>query len=116
MSGFRTAATTSPLPVIANLFDAAVAVLPGGPERIGRAAQRLDSECAQLSTLSEQQIDNRSWDIALYILLIPGAGALTPDQEEKIGSSKGRIIAIQEEVLERCDEEHQTEGHGDSEE
>ena len=65
MSGFRTAATTSPLPVIANLFAAAVAVSPGGPERSGGAAQRLDSEYAQLSTLAEQQIDNRSWDIAL---------------------------------------------------
>ena len=62
----------------------------------------LQSRYSELETLSEQQIDDRSWDIALNIILIPGLGALTDDQEEEIAASKGHIIAIRDQLSERC--------------
>ena len=62
----------------------------------------LQSETQNLATLSGEQIDSRSWDIALNILLIPGIGAMTGDNEDQIAQSKGRIIALQEEYADRC--------------
>ncbi len=45
----------------------------------------------------------RNWDIALNLLIIPGIGAATGDQEERVAEAKGRELAIQNEYGSRCD-------------
>ena len=62
----------------------------------------LQSRYSELETLSKQQIDDRSWDIALNILLLPGFGAITGDQEDDIAACKGHIIAIRDQIAARC--------------
>ena len=62
----------------------------------------LESEMSNLETLTGEQISARNWDIALNIILLPGFGALTGDNESEIAQSKGRIIAMREEYAERC--------------
>mgnify|MGYP001287879816 CR=1 FL=1 len=62
----------------------------------------LDREISNLATLSGEQISARNWDIALNLLIIPGLGALTGDQEEEIAQSKGRIIVMQDEYGTKC--------------
>ena len=64
-----------------------------------------EAETTNLESLSREQNTSRSWDIALNILLLPGIGALTGDAESEIAQTKGRIIAIQEEFAERCNED-----------
>lgn len=71
--------------------------------------RELESQYAELRTLSEQQSEDRSLDIALNLILIPGLGALTRDQEEEIAASKGHIVAIGDQIAERCDTDS---GHG----
>jgi hypothetical protein len=62
----------------------------------------LDREISNLETLSGEQISSRNWDIALNLLIIPGVGALTGDQEEAIAQSKGRLVVMQDEFGTRC--------------
>jgi hypothetical protein len=64
---------------------------------------QMAAEVENLKTLSSQQTSSRNWDIALNILLIPGAGALTGDSETEIGQSKGRIVVMQDEYAVRCE-------------
>jgi hypothetical protein len=58
-----------------------------------------------LKSLSSAQTSARNWDIALNILLIPGAGAVTGDSETEIGQSKGRMIVMQDEYAARCEQD-----------
>lgn len=64
--------------------------------------EALEAEEQTLETASSDQRKARGWDIALNLLLIPGLGAVTPDSEEAVAESKGRILAIQDEMLRRC--------------
>lgn len=61
-----------------------------------------DAEISSLERLSGKQVNQRSWDIALNILILPGIGAIGGDNEEAISQSKGKIIAIQEQIDSRC--------------
>ena len=62
----------------------------------------LTQEMSNLEGLSGEQRASRNWDIALNLLIIPGIGALTDDQEDEIAQSKGKIIAMQDEFTLRC--------------
>ncbi|MDA9636652.1 hypothetical protein N9T42_02990 [SAR86 cluster bacterium] len=62
----------------------------------------MDRETDNLNTLSGDQTSQRNWDIALNILLLPGVGAATSDSEELIAQSKGRLIVMQDEFVDRC--------------
>ncbi len=63
---------------------------------------QIDQEISNLETLSGEQIDSRNWDIALNLILIPGVGALTGDQEDAIAQSKGKMVVMQDEYANRC--------------
>ncbi|MDG2107393.1 MAG: hypothetical protein P8J74_01910 [Woeseiaceae bacterium] len=65
----------------------------------------LTQEISNLEGLSGEQRSSRNWDIALNLLIIPGFGALTEDQEDEIAQSKGKIIAMQDEFTTRCVED-----------
>ena len=62
----------------------------------------MDREADTLEALTGDQISERNWDIALNILILPGVGAATGDSEELIAQSKGRLIVMQDEYVERC--------------
>ena len=62
----------------------------------------LTREISNLEGLSGEQQSSRNWDFALNVLLIPGFGALTDDQEDEIAQSKGKIIVMQDEYTMRC--------------
>ena len=62
----------------------------------------MDREADNLESLTGDQVSQRNWDIALNILLLPGVGAATGDSEELIAQSKGRMIVMQDEYVERC--------------
>jgi len=66
---------------------------------------QMESEVETLKSLSSAQTSSRNWDIALNILLIPGAGAITGDSETEIGQSKGRMIVMQDEYASRCEQD-----------
>ncbi len=68
---------------------------------------QIDQEISNLETLSGEQIASRNWDIALNLLVIPGVGALTSDQEDEIAQSKGKIVVMQDEYSIRCVETDQ---------
>ncbi|MDP4875986.1 MAG: hypothetical protein NWR26_08125 [Pseudomonadales bacterium] len=61
------------------------------------------NEGINLESVSKDQRSARNMDIALNILLIPGAGALTGDSERGVAEAKGRLLAIQNEFGSRCD-------------
>ena len=61
-----------------------------------------DAEIFNLERQSGQQVNQRSWDIALNILILPGLGAVGGDNEEAIAQSKGKVIAIQKQIDSRC--------------
>ncbi len=65
-------------------------------------AAALSTEEETLALVSRDQRNARAWDTAFNWLLIPGLGALTPDSEEEVAESKGRVLAIQNEMLSRC--------------
>ena len=79
-----------------------VSRVPYAEMSCGNLEVQLQSEINNLATLSGEQISARSWDIALNLLIIPGIGALTGDNEEEIGQSKGRILVMQDVYSERC--------------
>ena len=60
------------------------------------------NEGVNLESVSKDQRSARNWDIALNLLLIPGAGAVTGDSEREVAEAKGRVLAIQNEVSRRC--------------
>mgnify|MGYP006090144701 CR=1 FL=1 len=66
---------------------------------------QMEAEVETLKSLSSAQTSARNWDIALNILLIPGAGAVTGDSETEIGQSKGRMIVMQDEYAARCEQD-----------
>jgi len=55
-----------------------------------------------LASLSKQQDNSRVRGITYNILLIPGAGALTKDRSDEIGTIKGEISAIESNIVQRC--------------
>lgn len=61
-----------------------------------------DAEISNLETQSGKQINKRSWDIALNLLILPGLSSIKDDSSEAIAQSKGKIIAIQEQIDSRC--------------
>ena len=61
-----------------------------------------DAEVSNLEKLADKQVNARSWDIALNLLIVPGVGAVTGDSEEAIAQTKGRVLTIQQEIAERC--------------
>ena len=65
----------------------------------------MQTEIETLKSLSSAQTSSRNWDIAMNILLIPGAGAITGDSEAEIGESKGRMVVMQDEYALRCDQD-----------
>ena len=61
----------------------------------------LEIETSSLQTLYGLQAEDMVFD-AFLNLLIPGLGALTPDEGTNIANSKGRILVIREEYSKRC--------------
>ena len=104
-----------------SVFVSLVAVLHTGcaakPELIAAipvsSARYSDMTCAELVTemeivanrlavLSERQRAARTRDGWLNVLVLPGLGAATPNQEGAIGQTKGEQDAIQREHASRC--------------
>lgn len=50
----------------------------------------------------KKQKGNRTRDGWLNALIIPGAGAVTSDHEDEVAQSKGRVIALEGEIVARC--------------
>ena len=63
----------------------------------------LDLVTQRLNMLSERQRANRTRDGWLNVLVLPGLGAATSNQEGAIAQAKGEMEAIQREHL-RCEE------------
>lgn len=61
-----------------------------------------DAEIYNLEKQSGRQVNKRSWDIALNLLILPGISSIKADSSEAIAQSKGKIIAIQEQIDSRC--------------
>lgn len=85
-----------------SIQPAAVSRIPYTTMPCSNLRLELDREISNLETLSGEQLSSRNWDIALNILIIPGLGALTGDQEEAIAQSKGRLVVMQDEYGTRC--------------
>ena len=85
-----------------SIQPAAVSKLPYMDISCGALELQMDREADTLEALSGDQLSQRNWDIALNILLIPGAGAVTGDSEELIAQSKGRLVVMQDEYVTRC--------------
>jgi len=85
-----------------SIQPAAVSRIPYTTIPCSNLRLELDREISNLETLSGEQLSSRNWDIALNLLIIPGIGALTGDQEEAIAQSKGRIVVMQDEYGTRC--------------
>lgn len=88
-----------------SIQPAAVSRAPYVEMSCGNLEMRMDQEVSNLENLTGEQIASRNWDIALNILIIPGLGALTGDQEEAIAQSKGRLVVMQDEYTMRCNED-----------
>ena len=70
------------------------------------ALQRIyETETTNLARLSEEQLSARSWGIATNIILLPGIGALFEGPEAEISETKGKLLAVKDEMSKRCDEE-----------
>lgn len=85
-----------------SIQPAAVSRAPYVEMSCGNLEMRMDQEVSNLENLTGEQISSRNWDIALNLLIIPGLGALTGDQEEAIAQSKGRMVVMQDEYSLRC--------------
>ena len=81
---------------------AAVSRIPYTTMPCENIRMQIDQEISNLETLSGEQIASRNWDIALNLILIPGVGALTGDQEDAIAQSKGKMVVMQDEYANRC--------------
>lgn len=88
-----------------SIQPAAVSRAPYVEMSCGNLEMRMDQEVSNLENLTGEQISSRNWDIALNILIIPGLGALTGDQEEAIAQSKGRMVVMQDEFSLRCNQD-----------
>ena len=69
--------------------------------------------CGQLrAKLAEAEVDqaqweqnqknDRVWDGVLNVLVIPGLGAVTPDNSKQVADAKGVVVALQREIERRC--------------
>jgi hypothetical protein len=85
-----------------SIQPAAVSRIPDVTMPCSNLKLELDREISSLDTLSGEQLSSRNWDIALNLLIIPGIGALTGDQEDEIAQSKGRLVVMQDEYGTRC--------------
>jgi hypothetical protein len=85
-----------------SIQPAAVSRVPYTTMPCTNLKMQIDQEIGNLETLSGEQIASRNWDIALNLILIPGVGALTGDQEDAIAQSKGRMVVMQDEYATRC--------------
>jgi hypothetical protein len=85
-----------------SIQPAAVSRIPYTTMPCENLRMQIDQEISNLETLSGEQIASRNWDIALNLILIPGVGALTGDQEEAIAQSKGKMVVMQDEYAKRC--------------
>lgn len=85
-----------------SIQPAAVSRIPYTTMPCENLRMQIDQEISNLETLSGEQIASRNWDIALNLILIPGVGALTGDQEDAIAQSKGKMVVMQDEFANRC--------------
>ena len=85
-----------------SIQPAAVSRIPYTTMPCSSLEMQISQEISNLETLSGEQIASRNWDIALNLLIIPGVGALTGDQEDAIAQSKGRMVVMQDEYASRC--------------
>ena len=85
-----------------SIQPAAVSRIPYTTMPCENLRMQIDQEISNLETLSGEQIASRNWDIALNLILIPGVGALTGDQEDAIAQSKGKMVVMQDEYANRC--------------
>jgi len=100
------------LAVLISLIGCAASpssIQPAAVSRVGyinmsceNLSLQMAQEISNLENLTGEQLSSRNWDIALNILLIPGIGALTGDQEEAIAQSKGRMVVMQDEYATKC--------------
>ncbi len=95
--------------LIAGWAASPASIQPAAVSRVGYATMscdnlqlRMSQEISNLENLTGEQIASRNWDIALNLLIIPGIGALTSDQEDAIAQSKGRMAVMQDEYATRC--------------
>lgn len=101
--------------LVISLFSCAASPSSIQPAAVSRAPyvnmscssleMQMDQEISNLENLTGEQIASRNWDIALNLLIIPGFGALTSDQEDEIAQSKGRMVVMQDEYSIRCNED-----------
>ena len=85
-----------------SIQPAAVSRVPYATMTCSNLELQMNQEISKLENLTGEQLSARNWDIALNILLIPGFGALTGDQENEIAQSKGRMVVMQDEYSTRC--------------
>lgn len=50
----------------------------------------------------QEQLNDRSRDIKANMFFIPGSGAMNTDHEHEVAESKGKVIAIERELEDRC--------------
>lgn len=56
----------------------------------------------EVETLSGKQDGARSRDMLLNVLVLPGASAIAKDHETELATAKGKVIAIESEMANRC--------------
>ena len=103
-----------------SLFTAAILIASGcatqpkdiPPAEVSSIRYRLFS-CADLhnelkhaiqerDSYIQEQLDDRSRDIKANTFFVPGAGAMNTDHEHEVAESKGKVIAIERELEDRC--------------
>ncbi|MCY4128318.1 MAG: hypothetical protein OXG15_03620 [Gammaproteobacteria bacterium] len=50
----------------------------------------------------QEQLNDRSRDIKSNTFFMPGSGAMNTDHEHEVAESKGKVIAIERELEDRC--------------
>ncbi len=85
-----------------NIHPASVPKSPYVTMSCSDLADEFKAEEERLDRYSKKQKTDRLVDVALNVFVFPGVGAFTPDHEDEVAEAKGKIRAIDREILSRC--------------
>lgn len=88
-----------------NIAPAAVSTLQFRDLSCRELRSELRVATAQRDANINRQKGNRTRDGLLNALVIPGLGAVTGDHEDEVAQGKGMVLALENEIAERCADE-----------
>ena len=85
--------------------NVAPAIVSSDPYRnisCGELRATLARAKSEQAAWEQHQRNDRVWDGLLNVLVIPGLGALTPDNSKSLAEAKGLVLALTREFERRC--------------